>query len=67
MFIGKASGVQLYDWLPQAPDNAANEHLGLARRVKLFFAVLKIGSIYKALPANHAQNYAYIFEYLHKI
>ncbi len=34
MFIGKAQGCRCTP-VPQASDNAANEHLGRARRVKL--------------------------------
>jgi hypothetical protein len=67
MFIGKASGVQLYLLLPQAPDNAANGLLGLARRVKIFLCSYKIGSIYKVSPENRIKKCSYIIGYLHKI
>jgi hypothetical protein len=45
--------------LPQAPDNAANGHLGRACRVN-FSAFPEIGADYKAPPANHASNSIYL-------
>ena len=52
--------------LPQAPDNAANEHLGRARREN-FSMILAIDEGHNVSPENHTLNNAYELDRLHKI
>jgi hypothetical protein len=52
--------------LPQAPDNAANGHLGRPQG-EIFSMNFKIGQEYKVSPENYIPNNFYTTEYLHKI
>ena len=52
--------------LPQAPDNAANGHLGLARRVKIFLRFWNSGAGYKVSSEDYAANSLYLLEFLYK-
>jgi hypothetical protein len=55
-FIGKAFRGAAVLMLPQAPDNAANGHLGLARKGENFYALFPIGVEYKVSPDNLGTN-----------
>jgi len=64
MFIGiRRAAVHL---LPQASDNAANEHLGHARRVKIWMRFFLKSAGHNVLQGILAATFTYNAEHIHE-